>query len=608
MLAAALVPLLALTGGAVDMGRSYLAQSRLQAACDAGVLAARKKMASESGGTAGSISKDAAALGDKFFNVNFRNGAFGTLNRKFALTLESDSSLSAKASVDVPTTIMRIFGQAKVPVEVRCTAQIGMRNTDVMMVLDVTGSMMETNPSDSKPKLELLKDTVSSFHKQITANANSASRVRFGFVPYSTNVNTGNLLQDAWVATNWNYQTRKQVGTTGAVGTVSFWALGNPISGTANRTTSSTYPATLAGGVLSCLATPTGTKTFTWIENGTTQVDFPGPPTGKQTRTNYTYTYNGTEYAVVLNGSTCTVNKVVYSNWAVSFDWVTQPAYTTGSKWLYSQQNIDVSKWRTESIGCMEEPDTEEISAKDLIDGKVDLKRAIDLNIDAVPSGSSSSTRWRPMYPALVYGRQRLWDGSGNFDPSPVKTSDEYISPGQLGTANCPNPARKLAEMTASDVSNYLASLKVGGGTYHDTGMLWGARLLSANGLFASENADVSANQPTSRHIVMLTDGQTSTLDVNYTAYGFEPVDQRRWKPSSADSLTAIVEARFSFICQEAKKRNITIWFIAFGTELSPAMQACAGPGHAFYARNGNELTDAFAKISSQIADLRITK
>ncbi|MDP3907503.1 TadE/TadG family type IV pilus assembly protein [Novosphingobium sp.] len=47
MIAAGVVPLLAMVGGGVDMGRSYLAQSRLQQACDSGVLAARKKLGSD---------------------------------------------------------------------------------------------------------------------------------------------------------------------------------------------------------------------------------------------------------------------------------------------------------------------------------------------------------------------------------------------------------------------------------------------------------------------------------------------------------------------------------------------------------------------------------
>ena len=53
MTAAAILPLLAMIGGAVDASRIYLVQSRLQSACDAGALASRRAMA---GGAQGVIS------------------------------------------------------------------------------------------------------------------------------------------------------------------------------------------------------------------------------------------------------------------------------------------------------------------------------------------------------------------------------------------------------------------------------------------------------------------------------------------------------------------------------------------------------------------------
>ena len=42
--AVALLPLLALIGGGVDIGRGYMARTKLQAACDAGTLAGRRAM------------------------------------------------------------------------------------------------------------------------------------------------------------------------------------------------------------------------------------------------------------------------------------------------------------------------------------------------------------------------------------------------------------------------------------------------------------------------------------------------------------------------------------------------------------------------------------
>ena len=83
IIAAAIAPILAMVGGGVDMGRSYLSQSRLQQACDAGVLAARKRLGSQAAVT-GEISDDVAETGQRFFNINFRDGAYGTRERDFS--------------------------------------------------------------------------------------------------------------------------------------------------------------------------------------------------------------------------------------------------------------------------------------------------------------------------------------------------------------------------------------------------------------------------------------------------------------------------------------------------------------------------------------------
>ena len=127
MIAAALVPLLAMVGGGIDMGRSYLSQTRLQQACDAGVLAARKKLGSAVV-TTGVVPADVAAVGDRFFNLNFGAGSYGTTNRDFQMTLESDYAISGSATVDVPTTIMNLFGYANVDIAVTCAALMESRS------------------------------------------------------------------------------------------------------------------------------------------------------------------------------------------------------------------------------------------------------------------------------------------------------------------------------------------------------------------------------------------------------------------------------------------------------------------------------------------------
>ena len=80
LIAAAIAPLMAMVGGGIDMGRSYLAQARLQQACDAGVLAARKRLGSEAAIT-GTIPDSTGEIGQRFFNINYRDGAYGSSDR-----------------------------------------------------------------------------------------------------------------------------------------------------------------------------------------------------------------------------------------------------------------------------------------------------------------------------------------------------------------------------------------------------------------------------------------------------------------------------------------------------------------------------------------------
>ena len=205
--AASLFPLLALIGSGIDMGRGYLAQSRLQQACDAGTLAARKRLGTMAA-VNGQIPDTVADTGQRFFNINFRADAYGSESRQFVMTLEDDYAISGIATAEVPTTVMGAFGFGNIAVSASCAAQINMPNTDVMLVLDTTGSMLQTNVGDTQSRIDVLRNTVKSFHAQMEANKATGTRIRYGFLPYSTNVNVGHLLRDEWLVDEWSYNFR----------------------------------------------------------------------------------------------------------------------------------------------------------------------------------------------------------------------------------------------------------------------------------------------------------------------------------------------------------------------------------------------------------------
>ena len=622
LIAASTAPLLALIGGGIDMSRSYLSQARLQQACDAGVLAARKKLGSAVVND-GLVPTDVVDAGNRFFNLNYRDGAYGTADRSFVMGLENDYSISGDASVNVPTTIMALFGTDKMAIDVTCEAQLNFSDTDVMFVLDTTGSMNETNPGDSVTRIDALRTVVKDFHAQLEGSKSPTTRIRYGFVPYATNVNVGALLEDDWVVDEWTYQSRERKIIGSSVYTQRNWDNWTRISGSYSDSTVDTYNATWhpgsnqpgvgeggsagsSGGYYTCnRPKPSDTRNGNDVLLSEVSEPYPGPPAGTKVTKHYRRTTTGSSYWTSRSGGQCNIRRREYNNYIQEFDLITYPAAGTDETWLYKPVTRDVSNWRNETQGCMEERDTYEIYS---MDEAIDFNRALDLDLDRVPTAGTPSTQWRPMYPDIIWARALHNAHASNFMVAEQEYDWNYFHPADHSTlVACPVPSRKLAEMDVSTVASYMDSLVPQGQTYHDIGMIWGGRLLSPTGLFAAENADLSG-KTTSRHLIFLTDGVTEPLDISYTSYGLEPIDQRRWTNRPDPLLDRTIELRFGLACNEVKKRNISVWIIGFGTTMNDIMKNCAGDGHWFQANDAAELAETFNKIAKSLGELRVSK
>ncbi|MEY2927264.1 MAG: hypothetical protein RL367_1741, partial [Pseudomonadota bacterium] len=143
MVAAGTIPLVGMIGAGVDVSRSYLVKSRLQQACDAGTLAGRKFMAG------GGWTASTAAQAQHFFANNFPTGAFGTSNIAFTPTIDASGQVAGTATAQVPMTVMTVFGNESTNLSVTCSAKLEISNTDVMFVLDTTGSMADCPDNSS---------------------------------------------------------------------------------------------------------------------------------------------------------------------------------------------------------------------------------------------------------------------------------------------------------------------------------------------------------------------------------------------------------------------------------------------------------------------------
>jgi Flp pilus assembly protein TadG len=613
--AAAVVPLIGIVGGALDVGRMYAAKTRLQHACDAAVLGGRQSMT-------GKVWKaDNAAIAKRFFDMNYPEGKYGThfptpvagAPRGITLTPNVDGSVAAVAQAIVPMTLTRVFGAGEKPVTVDCKAQINMPDTDVMMVLDTTGSMKTVNPGDSADRMTALRSSVKGFYN-VLKDANAAGAdIRYGFVPYSTNVNVGALLKPEWLADKGEYQSRVPDGTE-VIDVAAKTAMTTSYSGWTKISGSwITTEGNVSGG--SCTAPANN-----YTQSPSTLIS--ETVTGQKTVRVYEYSLNGSRYSVSGSDGACKMQTETFNNYVERYTETTEPVSTGAGQetkywWKYRQVEYDLGgltvggtfnaavgdnhsaraiSWN----GCIEERETK------YIDNYANIpKDALDLDIDLVPNGDKK-TKWGRALPGLVFARNSL----SNWETNIVRSDANFTNLADYDGgryAVCPSPARKLSAMSETELATYLDGLAPSGNTYHDIGMIWGARLLSPTGIFKDENNNGSA-----RHLIFMTDGETNTNAIDYDAYGWTALDRRRQQSKNDAPVKSehdlMVEARFTAMCEATRNKNITVWVIAFGTSLTPMLEGCASSGKAYQANNSAELTEAFSDIATNIAHLRLVK
>lgn len=612
--AASMVPILALIGGGVDMSRAYMAKAQLQSACDAGTLAGRRAM-SKSGAYTG-VEK---ALARRMFDANFDASEIKASRIVFETTSNDQGQVTGTASARMPTVIMQIFDHDSLDINAECMAELQVSNTDVMFVLDTTGSMAGS-------RIAGLRDAVKDFHRTMNqAVTSDTTRVRYGFVPYSMTVNVSALLTDpdtpmpvdffvdsaAYESREALFNTPVHVGTTVNLGTTDETYSSRISSNNCNRYGANTYPSAGSNPSISGSAPGKVTrKTYafkSWTGSGTTRTC---TRTVTTTETTYVtkFAFSNWRYKnVVLDtssfktlasvpvGTSVTMpsstivpasENFTYADQAGYYDMVTM-AKMNGS----TLRNVGLTSTRWG--GCIEERDTVDAETWDPIpNGAYDL--------DLISAPTSEATRWRPQWERLTYRRSH---------------HQHVDSTSNLSTAShaCPSPMRLFTEVELSSdpndipawLDNYVNALVATGNTYHDIGMIWGGRLASPRGIFADNvNRD---NRPVSRHLIFMSDGQMEPNIGGYNAYGIEALSNRvAPQNSDIDAVTARHIERFKAACEAVKAEGITVWVVAFGTTLTNDMKACSSDGRAFYASDTTALQQQFRYIAAQVANLRL--
>ena len=532
-------------------------------------------------------------------------------------------------------TLTRVIGRTTETLSVTCDAAMSLPNTDIMFVLDTTGSMeFKAVNTDSKTKIQALRGAVKCFYESVAQRNTSEScnlgaptggvtavQVRFGFVPYATNVNVGRLLPSTYFANTWNYQTRR----------ANMRAPGNYVDGPYWEI----YPGPLSQS--DCLRFMNNTSI-----SGFTPTVTPTGGTSPVSRVSVVFNSDGSASAGGTNGewgwSGSVDNAGTFRNCRRLRTDTLTTYVSTMRDWTYGSFPVDISGlkngngWNTSFTrpigsapvgaapsdvtlnweGCIEERATvRALNYSPIPSG------AKDLDIDLVPSAGDATTLWAPVLPGLIFTRREHQFAGGNWDLPEVTTRDDFVNASYYA---CPTEAKKLAEWNDSTAfESYVDSLSPEGNTYHDIGMVWGARLMSPTGIFASENAVTPTGGEIERHLIFMTDGEACTGTGNYNAYGVGWFDRRQTAANTAPTdgcgtngtLTEQVNARLAGLCEAVKNKNITLWVIWFGvsnTTIENALRSCSTTGRFYSARNSADLDTVFGSIASEISQLRLTR
>lgn len=604
----------ALVGGGIDMSRAYRVKNRLQAACDASALAGRRAVESDGFDSA------AETQATSYFDTNFNKSSMGTGDpvRSFS-SPDNGNTVVGAASADLDLAVMQIFGFQKFTLAVDCQASMGVGNSDVIMVLDTTGSM--SSGLGKGTRMSALQTAMKNFYTTVkNASAGTSARIRYGFVPFSSTVNVGRLIYDvnpSYLADTYHVQSRvpvtKYVTTTATTSEIKDESYTDPVK----------YSNTSYSRQSRCSnASPNDSG---WKSNGnpitTTETITEGSvittvTTKKQSQkaTFYTCQKSGSNYYIYsYEGArdlyTYTTTSVDTSKEVL--DYFTYKERTEGSDPLpYDQYKTFnpvtlpmmannggdvVSTW----AGCIEERGTvsESSFSYSSVNG-ITPSGSNDLDIDSAPTWSDE-TKWAPMWPEVAYYRTT----SGGS-----KTSNPTSLYGRKASSPCPYKAQLLAEMTQGEFNAYADALYPEGNTYLDIGMGWGGRLLSPEGIFKDTvNVAPKNGGEVSRHLIFMTDGIMEPNNMIQSAWGIEWHDRRVTDDGDKNDASRHT-SRFLALCAAIKAKGIRVWTISFTAGTNADLQTCASSNSYYNASDAAALNSAFQEIAKQVGELRLTQ
>ena len=179
--------LFGIVGLAIDFSRSISVSSRLLSALDAAALAGAKKL------DGGASNKEVEDTAKAFFDQQKNHLKIGDITVS-ALNIQIDrdnTTVSTNVSASMGTTFGRVIGVNSVNLNRASSVSYKVKNVELSLALDITGSMLENN------KIGDLRAAATDIVDEMLKDQQDDKRVRIALVPWSASVNAGSLAADA---------------------------------------------------------------------------------------------------------------------------------------------------------------------------------------------------------------------------------------------------------------------------------------------------------------------------------------------------------------------------------------------------------------------------
>ena len=187
MFGLSIIPLAIAVGAGLDFANAVMVRNQISDALDAAALAVG----------ANKTSSNVNQLATDTFNANYKGAAAASITPNI-----TNKSATLTGAADVSTTLLSIFGQSTLHVQVTNSAIWGQTKLWVALVLDNTGSMSQTD-STGTSKISALKSASHNLLTTLQGVSANAGDVQVAIIPFAKDVKFPSSMYTSPNDTSW---------------------------------------------------------------------------------------------------------------------------------------------------------------------------------------------------------------------------------------------------------------------------------------------------------------------------------------------------------------------------------------------------------------------